>query len=83
MGETKHLSIGHPVLFIRKNIGDLWMCIDFRILNRNTRQDRFPLLRIDDMLDKIASSRYFTKIDLENTYHQIEIALIDQCNIYF
>lgn len=59
------------------------MCIDFRLLNKNTKQDRFPLPRINNIQEKIISAHYFTKIDLENAYHKVEIAPTDQNNIDF
>ena len=38
--------------------------IDFRLLNAITKQDVFPLPRMDDTLDLILSAKYFTTLDL-------------------
>ena len=65
---------GHPILFVRKNTGELRMCIDFRSLNRNTVVDKFPLPRISDLLDKLSRAQYFSSIDLSAAYHQLRIA---------
>ncbi len=41
---------GAPILFAKKKEGSLRMCIDYRALNTNTILDRYPLPRIDDLL---------------------------------
>jgi hypothetical protein len=42
---------GPPVLFVKKKDGLLRMCIDYRELNKVTIKNRYPLSRIDDLLD--------------------------------
>ena len=64
-------EFGAPVLFVRKKDGSLRMCIDYRALNNITVKDRYPLPRIDELLDRIAEARptVFSKIDLQKGYH--------------
>ena len=64
---------GHPILFARKKDGSLRMCVDYRSLNVNTRPDRYPIPRIDELLDRLGGSRFFSKIDLRAGYHQVGI----------
>ncbi|GBG92251.1 hypothetical protein CBR_g55020 [Chara braunii] len=70
---------GSPVLFVpKKKEGTLRMCIDYRGLDAITVKNREPLLRIDDLLDRMQGCRYFSKIDLKSGYHQIAIRPEDQ-----
>ena len=43
---------GAPVLFIKKKDGTIRLCIDYRRLNRVTKKNKYPLLRIDDLFDQ-------------------------------
>ena len=63
-----------PILFVGKKDGSLRMCIDYRGLNAVTVKNRYPLPRIDDLLDKLRGSAYFSSIDLQQGYNQIRIA---------
>ena len=64
---------GAPMLFVRKKDGGLRMCIDYRALNKLTIKNRYPLPRIDDLLDQVGKAKYFTSLDLASGYHQIRI----------
>ena len=52
--------------------------IDYRALNKWTRKDKYPLPRIDEMLDKLATGKYFTKMDFSSGFHQIRIRKGDE-----
>jgi hypothetical protein len=75
--EPSSSPYGAPVLFVRKKDGSLRLVIDYRALNRLTVKNRYPLPRIDDLLDIIGKAKYFTSLDLTSGYHQILISQED------
>jgi hypothetical protein len=68
---------GAPVLFVPKKNGKLRMCVDYRALNKLTVKNRYPLPRIDELLDQLHGATIFTKLDCQKGYHQIRIAQND------
>ena len=42
------------------------LCIDYRQLNKITVKNKYPLLRIDDLLDQLKNAKVFLKIDLKS-----------------
>ena len=63
-----------PVVMVGKKVGSLKFCVDYRRLNKVTRKDTFPLPRVDDPLDQIGQSKYFTTLELASGYWQIRIS---------
>ena len=69
--------ISEPHL-VRKDDGTFRFCIDFRPLNKITKHDLYPLPRIDELLDQVGKSRYFTSLDLASGYWQIPLDPTDK-----
>ena len=62
-----------PVVLVRKKDGSLRFCIDYWNLNSVTKGDTFLLPRIDDMLDQLGKSKFFSTLDLAAGYWQVQV----------
>nr|GEX12231.1 putative reverse transcriptase domain-containing protein [Tanacetum cinerariifolium] len=61
------------ILFVKTKDGSLWMCIDYRELNKLNVKNRYLILRIDDLFDQLQGSRVYSKIDLRSGYPQLRV----------
>ena len=62
-----------PLVVGRKRDGRIRLCVDMRCANRAVITDVYPLPRIEDVLDRLSGSLLFSRIDLTDAYHQLEL----------
>jgi hypothetical protein len=58
-------SASSEILVLKKD-GMLRMCIDYRVLNKKTIKNWYPIPRIDELMDELHRAIFFTKIDLRS-----------------
>ena len=65
------------MLLVKKKDGSSRLCVYYRQLNKMTIKNKYPLPRIDDLMDQLHESSMFSKIDLRSGYHQILVKADD------
>jgi hypothetical protein len=60
-------------LIPQRTVTGWWMCINYRMLNKATRKDHFPIPFIDKMLERLAKHSFFCYLEGYSGYHQIPI----------
>ena len=62
-----------PLVVGRKRDGSVRLCVDMRQVNRAVITDGYPLPRIEDVMDRLRGSSVFSRLDLKDAYHQLEL----------
>ncbi len=62
-----------PIVMVHKQDGTHHFCIDYRELNSVIKADTYPLPRMDDLLDQVGDSKFFSTLDLAAGYWKIRV----------
>ena len=63
-----------PIVLVKKKDNSTRFCVDYRGLNAVTRKDSYPLPRIQDCLDALGGTNWFSSIDLQSGYWQVAVS---------
>ena len=76
-GGTMHPSQSpwcNAVVLVRKKDGGLRFCIDFHRLNSWTKKDVYPLPQIQETMESMVGTRFFSTMDLKSGFWQVKMA---------
>lgn len=65
--------LGAPMLLVKRKDDSMRLCVDYRQLNKVTIKNKYPLPKINDLMDHLVAACVFSKIDLRSGYHQIRV----------
>ncbi|KAL5476985.1 hypothetical protein ACEPAI_3171 [Sanghuangporus weigelae] len=72
-----------PFFFIKKEDGSLRAIQDYRKLNEGTVKNKYPLLLINELIDKVKDAKYITKLNVRWGYYNIRIREGDEWKAAF
>jgi hypothetical protein len=71
-------SVGAPILFAPKKDRSLRLYVNYRGLNAIIVKNWYPLPLITKIIDRVQEAKYFSKIDLKDTYYRLRVKLGDE-----
>ena len=66
------------VILVDKSDGGKRFCVDYRLLNKQTKDDPYPLTSVPELLRDMTGSRFFSQVDLASGYWTVPISEVDQ-----
>lgn len=72
-----------PIVVVKKNNGEVRLCVDYRKLNSHTIRDAYALPNLEETFSALSCSKWFSVMDLKSSYYQIEMEEEDKPQIAF
>ena len=73
------------LVLVRKKGEGLRVCVDYEALNKDTEPDKYPIPRIDELIDQVGrcKAKVFLALDLMKGYHQVKVKEEDKYKTAF
>lgn len=71
--EETDSAYASPIVVVAKKTGDVRVCTDYRLLNKITEFDPYPIPQIDQILDEVAQAKFITTLDLTKGFYQVPL----------
>ncbi|CAB4024140.1 Hypothetical predicted protein, partial [Paramuricea clavata] len=62
-----------PIVAVPKKDGQVRICVDMRLANEAIRRVRHPIPTVNDVNFALNGAKFFSKLDLSQAYHQLEL----------
>lgn len=76
--EASNSPWASPVVLVRKKDGSIRFCVDYRRLNDVTKKDSYPLPAIDLTVEALSGASWFSTVDMQSGYWQVEMTPEDK-----
>ncbi len=72
--EESHSDWASPIVLVPKTDGSIRFCVDYRKVNAVSKFDAYPMPRVDELLDRLGTARFYSTLDLTKGYWQIPLS---------
>ncbi|GFR73036.1 retrovirus-related Pol polyprotein from transposon 297 [Elysia marginata] len=63
-----------PIVVIPKKTGGVRLCVDMRRANEAIKRERHPMPTLEEVINELNSSKFFSRLDLKQAFHQLELS---------
>ncbi|KAI7808673.1 hypothetical protein IRJ41_011194 [Triplophysa rosa] len=72
--EESNSDWASPIVLVPKTDGSVRFCVDYRKVNAVSKFDAYPMPRVDELLDRLGTARFYSTLDLTKGYWQIPLS---------